>query len=147
MLEQIINTKSCQIECQMTEILDVRIDKWLWAARFFKTRQLAAEAVSGGKIHINTQRCKPGKVVKIDDLISISKDQNIWLVRVTSLVKQRLPPKEAVQLYVEDEVSKLKRLKQIEDQKQQALLNPFERPYKPNKKERRQIHRFKQEVG
>lgn len=131
----------------MTEILDVRIDKWLWAARFFKTRQLAAEAVSGGKIHINTQRCKPGKVVKIDDLISISKDQNIWLVRVTSLVKQRLPPKEAVQLYVEDEVSKLKRLKQIEDQKQQALLNPFERPYKPNKKERRQIHRFKQEVG
>ena len=62
---------------------ELRIDKWLWAARFFKTRQLAAEAVSGGKVHVNGQRCKPGKQLKIGDVVAITKDQSNWEIQVT----------------------------------------------------------------
>lgn len=124
---------------------DLRIDKWLWAARFFKTRQLAAEAVSGGKVHVNGQRCKPGKNVNIGDVINISKDQYTWEIRVCDLNKQRRPAKEAAHLYSEDEASIGRRQKQIElHQQQQAFMHPSEREHKPNKKQRRQIHRFKQ---
>lgn len=128
----------------MNDDADIRIDKWLWAARFFKTRQLAAEAVNGGKVHINGQRCKPGKDVKIGDIIKIGKDQYVWEIKVTDVNKQRRPAKEAVALYYEDEVSINKRLAlQALHKQQQALLHPSEREYKPNKKQRRQIHRFK----
>lgn len=132
---------------RLAEVDDVRIDKWLWAARFFKTRSLAADAVNGGKVHINGQRCKPGKEVKVGDLISVSKDQSTWEITVTDLNKQRRPAKEAVQLYSEDETSLKKRLDQAELRKQQqAMLHPSEREHKPNKKQRRQIHRFKQDA-
>jgi len=132
----------------MTETDDLRIDKWLWAARFFKTRQLAADAVTGGKVHINGQRCKPGKDVKLGDVLTITKDKYTWEVRVTDLNKQRRPSKEAVNLYSEDAASINKRLQQMELHKQQqALLHPSEREHKPNKKQRRQIHRFKQDAG
>lgn len=131
----------------MTDTEDLRIDKWLWAARFFKTRSLAAEAVSGGKVHINGQRCKPSRDVRLGDVITISKDQNLWEIRVTDLNKQRRPAKEAVQLYSEDESSINQRLAQIELRKQQqALLPASVRERKPNKKQRRQIHRFKDSV-
>ena len=131
----------------MNDNLEIRIDKWLWAARFFKTRQLAAEAVTGGKVHINGQRCKPGKEVKIGDLVKISKDKYSWEIRVLAVMKQRRTSKEAVLLYNEEEVSISKRLQLIELHKQQqALLHPGEREHKPNKKQRRQIHRFKQDT-
>lgn len=131
----------------MTELGQVRIDKWLWAARFFKTRGLASDAVNGGKVHVNGQRCKPGKEVKVGDLISVTKDQYTWELTVTDLNNQRRPAKEAVALYSEDQASIEKRLKQIELHKQQqALLHPSERDHKPNKKQRRQIHRFKQDA-
>ncbi len=132
----------------MSLATEVRIDKWLWAARFFKTRQLAADAVSGGKVHINGQRCKPGKDVKVGDNISIGKDQYVWEITVTDLNKQRRPAQEASMLYVENESSKLKRSKQIElNKQQQAMQHPSEREHKPNKKQRRQIHRFKLDNG
>ena len=132
----------------MTETNDVRIDKWLWAARFFKTRGLAAEAVNGGKVHVNGQRCKPGKDVNIGDVITVSKDQYTWEIRVTDLNKQRRPAKEAVMLYSEDQASIEKRQKQVELHKQQqALQQPSERERRPNKKQRRQIHRFKQDAN
>ncbi|MCQ8118691.1 RNA-binding S4 domain-containing protein [Methylomonas rosea] len=131
----------------MSELNQVRIDKWLWAARFFKTRGLAADAVNGGKVHVNGQRCKPGKEVKVGDVISVTKDQYSWQVTVTDLNKQRRPAQEAAALYSEDQASIDKRLKQIELHKQQqALLHPSERDHKPNKKQRRQIHRFKQDA-
>ena len=98
----------------MTETGDVRIDKWLWAARFYKTRQLAAEAVSGGKVHVNGQRCKPGRDVKIGDVLTVSKDQYTWEIRVTDLNKQRRPAKEAALLYSEDDASIAKRQKQLD---------------------------------
>ena len=131
----------------MSDSDEVRIDKWLWAARFFKTRGLAAEAVSGGKVHVNGQRCKPGKDIKVGDLITVTKDQYAWNIRVTHLNKQRRPAQEAALLYDEEPASIERRHQQIELHKQhQALLHPSEREHKPNKKQRRQIHRFKQEA-
>ena len=130
----------------MAELNEERIDKWLWAARFYKTRQLAADAVSGGKVHINGQRCKPGKDVKLTDVLTISKDGYTWQISVTTLTKQRRAAKDAVLMYLEDPASVNKRLQQQELHKQQqALIHPSEREHKPNKKQRRQIHRFKQD--
>ena len=124
---------------------DLRVDKWLWAARFYKTRGLAAEAVSGGKVHVNGQRCKPSKTLRLGDRIEISKDQNQWCVEVTELKPQRRPAKEAEALYHEAPESIEKRLASMALRKQQqALLHPSEREHKPNKKQRRLIHDFKQ---
>ncbi len=136
------------MDCYLAEADSIRIDKWLWAARFFKTRSLAADAVNGGKVHVNGQRCKPGKDIKVGDVVTVSKDQYTWEIQVTDLNKQRRPAKEAVLLYHEDEASTRKRQQQIEMEKQQkALLPSSEREHKPNKKQRRQIHRFKQDFG
>lgn len=132
----------------MVDTASIRIDKWLWAARFFKTRSLAADAVNGGKVHVNGQRCKPGKDIKVGDWVAVTKEQYTWNIQVTDLNKQRRPAKEAALLYQEDEESAGQRHRQIELQKQQQALHPHsEREHKPNKKQRRQIHRFKQDNG
>ncbi len=129
----------------MNELESLRLDKWLWAARFFKTRQLAAEAISGGKVHINGQRCKPAKEVRIGSEITITKDQYHWHITVIALNAQRRPAQEARLLYEEDPASHQQRQQQIMDDKaQRALLPHSERERRPNKKQRRQIHRFKQ---
>ncbi len=130
----------------MPELDSIRIDKWLWTARFFKTRKLATEAVSGGKVHINGQRCKPAKEVKPGMNLSISKDQFQWQLTVLAINSHRRPAKEAVLLYQEEQESIEKRQKQIIEQKEQRAAMPYsEREHRPNKKQRRQIHRFKQE--
>lgn len=113
---------------------------------FFKTRKLAAEAVTGGKVHINGQRCKPAKEVKPGMEITISKDQFQWDLTILAINSHRRPAKEAVLLYKEDQASFDKRQQQIILQKEQRALTPHaEREFRPNKKQRRQIHRFKQE--
>jgi ribosome-associated heat shock protein Hsp15 len=129
----------------MPNLESIRIDKWLWTARFFKTRKLAAEAVSGGKVHLNGQRCKPAKEVKPGTQISITKEPYQWNLVVIAINSHRRPAKEAILLYQEEQESINKRQEQIILQKQQrALMPPSERELKPNKKQRRQIHRFKQ---
>lgn len=129
----------------MPELDSIRIDKWLWTARFFKTRKLAADAVSGGKVHINGQRCKPAKEVKAGMEISITKEPYQWNLTVVAINSHRRPAKEAILLYQEDQQSIDKRQEQIILQKEQrSLMSHSERERRPNKKQRRQIHRFKQ---
>jgi ribosome-associated heat shock protein Hsp15 len=60
------------------ELESIRLDKWLWAARFFKTRKLAAEAIAGGKVHVNQQRAKPGKDIRAGAVLAITKDASSW---------------------------------------------------------------------
>ena len=127
------------------ELEAIRLDKWLWTARFFKTRGLAAEAISGGKVHVNNQRTKPGKEVKPGTKLTITKDTYRWDVTIIALSNQRRPAKEAVLLYEETAESLAKRQEQIVQQREQRELFDFNgQDHKPNKKERRQIHRFKQ---
>ncbi len=129
----------------MSELEAIRLDKWLWAARFFKTRKLAAEAISGGKVHVNDQRAKPGKEVKTGAMLSISKDNYRWDITIIAINGQRRSAKEAVLLYRESAESLAKREQQIIQNREQRELFDFSgRDHKPNKKERRMIHRFKQ---
>lgn len=127
--------------------LDVlRLDKWLWAARFFKTRSLAAEAIAGGKVHVNGQRVKASKEIKIGAQLSISKERYIWQITVLALSSQRKPAKEAVLLYEESLESIAKRQQQLQEERLHRELFPFDyTATKPNKKDRRLIHRFKQD--
>jgi ribosome-associated heat shock protein Hsp15 len=123
----------------------IRLDKWLWTARFFKTRKLAAEAISGGKVHVNDQRAKPGKEVKTGAMLSISKDNYRWEITITAINGQRRSAKEAALLYEESAESLAKREQQIIQNREQRELFDFSgRDHKPNKKERRLIHQFKQ---
>ena len=127
------------------DLESIRLDKWLWIARFYKTRKLAADAVSGGKIHLNKQRVKPGKEIKPGVMLSINKDSLNWEITVLGLAKQRLPAKDAVLLYEEDPESIAKREKQMTVLREQRTLVGFNAPeHKPNKKDRRLIHQFKQ---
>ena len=119
----------------------IRIDKWLWAARFFKTRSLAAEAVSGGKIEVNGARAKPSKSVRLGDRLNIRRGAYEWTVIVTGVVKLRGPAAEAQLLYEESEESKSKRDNALAQLK---LERPpeFHPSGRPSKKERRAIARF-----
>lgn len=122
----------------------VRIDKWLWAARFFKTRAQASEAVSGGKVHLNNQRVKPGRSLHIRDQLQIRRGGFQWSVEVLALSERRGPAKDAEKLYAENEASIQKRAELREQQKLAALATPRTEG-RPNKQQRRHIIRFKQE--
>ncbi|MEY4193788.1 MAG: hypothetical protein RLZZ226_156 [Pseudomonadota bacterium] len=123
----------------------MRLDKWLWAARFFKTRQLAIEAINGGKVHLNGQRVKPGKEIGLDARLTITKDQYRWDVTVRALSKQRRPAAEAERLYEEDANSREQRQALVAQQREdrEAGLQPDQRP---TKRDRRLIHRFKRDA-
>jgi ribosome-associated heat shock protein Hsp15 len=125
----------------MTEApLAMRLDKWLWAARFFKTRQLAIEAINGGKVHLNDQRTKPGKEVRPGVRLSIHKGSLAWDVEVLALAAQRRPAAEAALLYQEDEASQARRAAFLA---QRRLLDqaPVTGP-RPTKRDGRLLRRF-----
>jgi ribosome-associated heat shock protein Hsp15 len=119
----------------------VRIDKWLWVARFFKTRSLAAEAVTAGKIEVNGARAKPSRIMRLGDKLNIRRGLYEWTVIVKRLTKLRGPAAEAQRLYEETEESIRKR------EATSAHLK-FERPPefnipgRPSKKDRRAVLRF-----
>ena len=87
----------------------VRVDKWLWAARFFKTRSAAAEAVTGGRVHVNDARVKPAKEIRAGDTLVIRKDQLEWTVDVLAVSDRRGPASVAATLYEERPESRAKR--------------------------------------
>lgn len=119
----------------------IRIDKWLWAARVFKTRSLAAEAVEGGKVHLNGARTKPGKTIRIGDEIRIRRGPYEWVVIVRDLSLRRGPARVAQLLYEETEESKLNRERLAQELRVQAR-GPEPRG-RPTKKARRELERFK----
>ncbi len=120
----------------------MRLDKWLWAARFFKTRQLAIEAISGGKVHVNGQRTKPGKSITTGTQLTITKEPYTWQIEVTRLDPQRRSAELAATLYAESEASLEKRQAEIQSRREERALGGGE-DQRPNKRERRLIHRFK----
>jgi len=123
--------------------LAVRLDKWLWAARFFKTRALATVAVNGGKVHYNGQRTKPAKGVQVGDTVRVKRGQMEMTVVIQGLNDQRRPAKEAIELYRETEESLLQRQKQRDNRHLLAGLETNTRPLgRPNKRDRRLIHYF-----
>lgn len=119
----------------------VRLDKWLWAARFFKTRALAGEAVSGGKVHLGGHRIKPSRTVKLNDCFEIRRGFELFEVVVTAVSDRRGSAQEAQSLYRETEASVAKRDAEAEKRKLAALARPRTEG-RPDKKQRRQIHRF-----
>ena len=119
----------------------VRLDKWLWAARFFKTRRLAKEAIDGGKVHCAGQRVKAAKEIAVSETIEIRQGFDVKEVLVTALSDQRRGAPEAALLYEETVTSRALREKRAADRK--AGSGGFvPSDHKPSKKERRQIHRF-----
>jgi ribosome-associated heat shock protein Hsp15 len=125
------------------ELEKMRLDKWLWAARFFKTRQLAAEAISGGKVHMDEHRTKPGKEVRTGTRLRIHKGSLEWDVEVAGLCRQRRPASEAARLYAETEASIEKR-RQVSEALRSKRLGAGAEPggKRPSKRDRRMIHRF-----
>ena len=123
----------------------IRLDKWLWTARFFKTRALATEAVSAGKVHLNGSRVKPGRLVHVGDTLVIQRGPVTHEVIVKGINKQRRPASEMDQFYSETEESKASREELAEMQKMAAgtRLKP---KTKPNKHDRKLIHRFKRKL-
>ncbi len=120
----------------------IRIDKWLWTSRFFKTRQLATAAVNGGKVHLNHQRVKAGRLVKAGDALSIQKDSVLYEITITGINQTRRPAKEACLTYEESEQSRLKREQEREMKKLASATRPVPLR-KPGKREREQLRQFK----
>jgi len=129
-----------------TENDKVRLDKWLWAARFFKTRPLAADAVSGGKVHLNGNRAKPAHGVHIGDELRIRKGPYEFIVTVRGLSARRGPAKTAVLLYDETPASQEARA-QLAEQHRLVSLSSTRNEGRPNKRQRRQIIRFTGKSG
>jgi len=119
----------------------IRADKWLWAARFFKTRNLAKQAIDGGKIHCDGQRIKASKEMTIGLTLTIRQDWDEKTVIVKALSDQRRGAPEAALLY--DETPESKALREKRSAERKAGLGSFiVSDHRPTKKERRHIHRF-----
>ena len=117
---------------------EVRLDKWLWAARFFKTRALAGQAVTGGKVHLDGRRVKPSRPVRLDDCYEIQRGFERFEVVVTGLSGRRGSATQAALLYRETEASAQRRVREAE-QRQLASLQRPRSDNRPDKKQRRQI--------
>ena len=119
----------------------VRIDRWLWAARFFKTRALAQAAIRGGHVHLNGVRVKPSRELKVGDGLSIARGPERFEIEVRGLSEKRGPAKVAAELYEEDPGSIARREAEREERRlQRQLVTGPER--RPDKRARRKIIRF-----
>jgi ribosome-associated heat shock protein Hsp15 len=120
----------------------LRIDKWLWAARFFKTRVLAAQALAGGKVKVNGERAKPARAVHLDDAVNIHIGPYEYLVRVRALSARRGPAPQAALLYEESEQSIMAR-KELANRLSAEARYATPAEGRPSKKQRRQVIQFK----
>lgn len=121
----------------------MRVDKWLWAARFYKTRSLAVAAINGGKVHLNGSRIKPSRRVAAGDRLQISKGPYRFAITVDRLSRQRRPADEARTLYTESAESAGERHALYRQRKLEGHA-PIHRERRPDKRTRRLIRRFKE---
>ena len=121
----------------------VRLDRWLWAARFFKTRALAAAAVAGGKVHVNGTRAKPAKQLQAGDALRVRVGPYEWLVTVRDLSERRGPPKTVAALYEEAPEGRAARAR-LAEQHKIAPAPAYQGKGRPTKKERREIERLEE---
>lgn len=119
----------------------VRIDKWLWAARFYKTRGLARDAIKGGKVQIDGHRVKPGRVLAEGDCLTVRRGEEEFEITVTDLGDRRVSAALAQEKYEEDAASVARRAAAAESRRL-AREQRAERPRRPDKRERRQIVNF-----
>jgi ribosome-associated heat shock protein Hsp15 len=120
----------------------MRIDKWLWAARFFKTRALAARACELGRIEAHGHPAKPSREVRVGDVLHIRNDSGEFLVEILLLSETRGPAAVAQTLYRETEASRELRLKQAEERKTMLQFQPFAEA-RPSKRNRRELNRLR----
>ncbi len=118
---------------------EVRIDKWLWAARFFKTRSLAQQAVKGGHVEINGHGCKPARGIVAGDRLRITRGEVVFEILVDAVSERRGPATEAQQLYTETEESAQRRARRAEERRLGQQAGPSRRP---DKRQRRRIRSF-----
>jgi ribosome-associated heat shock protein Hsp15 len=128
----------------MTELTETRIDKWLWAARFFKTRSLATAAVGGGRIEVNGESAKPSKSVKPGDRIRVRIGPIEYHLIVKSIGERRGSAAVAQALYEESEESVSARAK-VAAERRFAAAPSYEEKGRPSKKDRREMDRWKRE--
>lgn len=119
----------------------IRVDKWLWAARFFKTRALAREAVKGGKVQLDGHRVKPGRSLKEGDRLTIRRGEEEYLVTVQDLSERRVSATLAQEKFTEDPDSKARR-EAVAGQRSLDYKAKADRQRRPDKRQRRQIIRF-----
>ena len=120
----------------------VRVDKWLWAARFYKTRSLATEAVTGGKVEVNGERAKPAKTVKVGDEIKVRLAPYEHILIVRDLAERRGPASVAQALYEETEASRTARQRLAAQLASAPAMFVYEEKGRPTKKDRRDLSRF-----
>lgn len=120
----------------------VRLDKWLWAARFYKTRAVATQAINAGRVEVNGIPAKPSKVLAVDDRLRVRKPPFAYLVRVLILSERRGPPKQAALLYEEDPEGKAAR-ERLAHQLRTAPTPTFDGRGRPTKRDRRELERLR----
>ena len=119
----------------------VRLDRWLWAARFFKTRGLAAQAVAGGKVQVNGARAKPAKLVRPGDALRVRVGPYDWILMVRAVTERRGPPRDAQLLYDESPEGRAAR-ERLAEQHKIAPAPTYQGKGRPTKKERRELQRL-----
>ncbi len=119
----------------------VRFDKWLWAARFYKTRTLAAEAIDAGQARLGEERIKPAHAVRVGDTVTVRRDGLAWEVRVLALADRRGAAAEAALLYRESDASLAVREEAIAQRRAERAAAP-RFPGRPTKKQRRKLEDF-----
>jgi ribosome-associated heat shock protein Hsp15 len=123
-------------------LTEVRADVWLWAARMYKTRSLAKQAIEGGKVDVNSVGCKPSKALHVGDRVRLTRGEERLELEILALAEQRGPASMAQTLYRETEASRLAR-EQAREQRRLSGAGLNRPPTRPNKQQRRELRRLK----
>ena len=128
----------------MSELEKIRLDKWLWATRFFKTRSLATDSVGGGKVHVDGARVKPARQISVGQMLEIQKGPYQFVVQIDKLIAKRVSATVAATAYTETPESIERRQKiQITLKDERMFAQTDRQAGRPTKRDRRQLHRFK----